>query len=457
VGEVAAIIMAAGKGTRMKSKLPKVLHQICGKSLVAHVIDSLRDTGIDDITVVVGHGREQVEDALGSKVKFVYQEQQLGTGHAVLQARDAVDHSKRILVVSGDTPLLSPVTLSALIKRQRESGAVISVLTAVLNDPTGYGRILRDAGGGVLGIVEEKDADEQQKCIAEINSGTYCFSGRFLFEGLAKLQPNNSQNEYYLTDLVALAVQAELRVEGQVCSDSREIQGINSRLQLAEAASIMNTLTLEGLMNEGVTIVDPASTFIEPGVLVGRDSVILPFTMLQGKTVIGADCSIGPQTRLIDCVIGDRVNVENSVAKEAEIGDDCVVGPFAYLRPETVLGSCVKVGDFVEIKKSFIDQGSKVPHLSYVGDSTLGKNVNIGAGTITCNYDGFTKSTTEIGDGAFIGSNTNLVAPVRVGAGAVVAAGSTITKDVPEKSLGVARGKQVNVEKWAGPSAKNKQ
>ncbi len=454
MGGVAAIVMAAGKGTRMKSNTPKILHQVCGKPLAAHVVQALRDAGIDDITVVVGHGRELVEQALGPALKYVYQEQQLGTGHAVLQAKGVVDHDKTVLVVSGDTPLLTPFTLQKLVECQQLAGAKVSVLTAVLSDPAGYGRIIRSPDGRVAEIVEYKDATPEQRAIQEINSGTYCFSGRFLFGGLTKLSPANAQKEYYLTDLVGMAVEAGEKVEGLVCSDEREIQGINSREQLAEAVRVMNAINLQRLMAEGVTVVDPFTTYIDSGVRVGRDSVVLPFCLLQGNTVIGEECTIGPQSRLSNVSVGNRAVVEHSVAKDAVIGDDCLIGPFAYLRPGTVLGAKVKIGDFVEIKNSFVDEGSKIPHLSYVGDSHVGRNVNVGAGTITCNYDGKTKSHTEIGDGAFIGSNTNLVAPVKVGSGAMTAAGSTITKDVPPDSLGVARNKQVNIQNWVSASKK---
>jgi bifunctional UDP-N-acetylglucosamine pyrophosphorylase / glucosamine-1-phosphate N-acetyltransferase len=449
MGGVAAIVMAAGKGTRMKSKYPKVLHQISGKPLVAHVVQSLKEAYIDDVTVVIGHGRELVEEALGSEVKYAYQFEQLGTGHAVLQAKGQVDKTKIVLVVSGDTPLLSPETLTALVDRHRKTGANVTVLTAVPDSATGYGRIVRNESGLIREIVEEKDATPDIKEIKEINTGTYCFSGEFLFQALQNIKPNNAQNEYYLTDVISLSVEAGLPVAAEVCEDPRELQGINSREQLAEAAQVMNQKIAERLMAEGVTILDPRTTFIERDVRVGRDSVILPFTFLQGQTTIGEDCTVGPNSRVFASKLANGVIIEQSVVKEAEIGEFCSIGPFAYLRPGTILGSKVKVGDFVEIKKSFIEEGSKIPHLSYVGDAHIGKNVNVGAGTITCNYDGKRKFTTEIEDNAFIGSNTNLVAPVKVGSGAMVAAGSTITKNVPGLSLGVARAKQINVENWA--------
>ncbi len=448
MGGIAAVVMAAGKGTRMKSKYPKVLHHIGGKPLVAHVIQSLNEAHIDDITVIVGQGRELVEQTLGSALKYAYQAEQLGTGHAVLQAKDTVDHSKMVLVVSGDTPLLTAETLTKLVTKHQETGANITVLTAIPEDATGYGRIVRNESGLIREIVEEKDASPEIKQIKEINTGTYCFSGGFLFEALAKLTPNNVQQEYYLTDLISLSVAENLPVAAEICSDPRELQGINSREQLAEAARVMNQKVAEKLMAAGVTILDPRSTFIERDVSVGRDSLILPFTFLHGQTTIGEDCVIGPNSQIESSKLGNGVTIEHSVVKQAEIGDHCLVGPYAYLRPGTVLGPKVKVGDFVEIKKSFIAEGSKVPHLSYVGDAQIGRHVNVGAGTITCNYDGRNKYTTEIEDNAFIGSNTNLVAPVKVGAGAIVAAGSTITKDVPGENLGVARARQVNVANW---------
>lgn len=448
MGRVAAIVMAAGKGTRMKSKLPKVLHQIGGKPLIAHVINSLQNAGIDDITVVVGHGSDLVQQALGNSVKYAMQAEQLGTGHAVLQAKDIVDHNKDILVVSGDTPLLSSQTIKGMITQHSACRPAITLLTAVLDNPYGYGRIIRDESGRIGAIREEKDATIEERAIREINTGTYCFAGDFLFASLQQLKNDNAQNEYYLTDLISLAAGSNAPVVNVNCIDVREIQGINSRAQLAEVTKIMNMLKIEQLMADGVTIVDPGTTYIDSDVEVGTDTIILPFTFLLGQTQIGEDCSIGPQTRVVDSCIGNRVSIENSITKNAVVGDDCTVGPFAYLRPETVLASGVKVGDFVEIKKSYIGQGSKVPHLSYIGDTKIGKTVNIGAGTITCNYDGKNKHITEIDDGAFIGSNTNLVAPVHVGQKAVIAAGSTLTKDVPPGSLGVARGKQVNVPNW---------
>ncbi|HWJ02378.1 MAG TPA: bifunctional UDP-N-acetylglucosamine diphosphorylase/glucosamine-1-phosphate N-acetyltransferase GlmU [Verrucomicrobiae bacterium] len=453
MGGIAAVVMAAGKGTRMKSKIPKVLHQVCGKPVVAHVIDSLKYLGIGDITVVVGHGHEIVKETLGDSVKYAYQEQQLGTGHAVLQAKDVVDRNKTVLVVSGDTPLLTPATLGTLLDYHVSECADVTVLTTIMENPYGYGRVLR-LESDIKGIVEEKDASDVQRQVKEINSGTYCFSGNFLFDALGKIEPHNVQKEYYLTDVIGMAVANGKRVRGKICGDAREIQGINSRAQLADAAKLMNRITLEKLMADGVTIVDPDSTYIEREVSIGIDSVIMPFSFLQGKTVIGEDCIIGPQTRIDNCQIGNGVNIEISVVKQSVIGDNCTIGPFAYLRPDTTLEANVKVGDFVEIKKSYLAAGSKVPHLSYIGDAEIGERVNIGAGTITCNYDGRNKYRTKVEDGAFIGSNTNLVAPVKVGSGAVVAAGSTITKDVPTKSLGVARSKQVNVTDWANRANK---
>ncbi|MDA8440814.1 MAG: bifunctional UDP-N-acetylglucosamine diphosphorylase/glucosamine-1-phosphate N-acetyltransferase GlmU [Peptococcaceae bacterium] len=445
---VAAIVMAAGKGTRMKSKLPKVLHQVCGKPLVSHVIQAIRDVGIDDIIVVVGHEGAKVEEALGNEVRYAYQNEQLGTGHAVLQAKGIVDTRKNILVVSGDTPLLSAKTLADLLNRHQDGKVEVTVLTAVLDDPIGYGRVIRDNSNLVVGIIEEKDASAQERLINEINTGTYCFDGNFLFDALQNLQPNNAQKEYYLTDVLAHAVSSGRGAQSIVCHDPREMQGVNSRLQLAEVAKAMNGLNVARLMDQGVTIVDPETTYVETDVQVGQDSILMPFTFLYGKTKVGEDCIIGPQSRLVNSTIGNSVTIENSIVKESIIGNDCLVGPYAYLRPGTVLADNVKVGDFVEIKKSHIGEGSKVPHLSYVGDASIGKDVNIGAGTITCNYDGENKYPTEIGDGAFIGSNTNLVAPVKVGSKAVIAAGSTLTKDVPNEGLGVARSRQVNVNHW---------
>lgn len=446
---LASVILAAGKGTRMKSKVPKVLHEICGSSMLSYVLDSVAAAGVEQKIVVAGYGAELVAQEVAGKAQVVLQAEQLGTAHALLQARPLLeDFNGQILVLCGDTPLIEPATLSRLVESHRASGTAATVLTAEVVDPTGYGRIIRDGQGMVKSIVEQKDASPQELNVHEINTGIYCFESAGLFDALAKVTPANAQGEYYLTDIIK-SYAAEGRTIGAVLlSDQAEAAGVNDRVQLAEVERVFRSRVLLELMRSGVTVVDPQSTFIDRGVRIGRDTVIYPFTIIEGKTTIGEDCVIGPDTRLVDSEVGSGVTIKNSIVLESYIQDRCSIGPFSYLRPETRLGQDVKVGDFVEIKKSDIGNGSKVPHLSYVGDATLGSKVNIGAGTITCNYDGQKKWPTHIGDRAFIGSNTNLVAPVKVGAGATTGAGSTITKDVPDGALGLERAQQALILDW---------
>lgn len=449
MAEIAAVVLAAGKGKRMKSALPKVMHRVGGKFLVQHVLDALKEAGIEEIVLVVGHGAETVKSALGEGYRYVLQEEQLGTAHAVWQARDALSEECRtVVVVCGDTPLLSSVTLRSLIAKHREGQAQATVLSAVFKNPAGYGRIVRDENGEWERIVEESDASPAEKAICEGNTGTYCFDREWLFKALPYVGRGNAQGEYYLPDVLLILKQWGQKVQVLPLAAEEEALGINSRQQLAEIEKILRWRTLERLMEEGVTVLDPSSTFVDAGVEVGRDTVIYPFTFLEGKTRVGASCRLGPFTRIVDSSLGSEVEVQNSVILQSILGDRCTVGPFAYLRPETRLADGVKVGDFVEIKKSTVGEGSKIPHLSYVGDAVIGKDVNIGAGTITCNYDGANKFVTLIEDGAFIGSNTNLVAPVKIGASAVTGAGSTITKDVPAGALAVERSQQKIVNNW---------
>jgi bifunctional UDP-N-acetylglucosamine pyrophosphorylase/glucosamine-1-phosphate N-acetyltransferase len=451
-----AIILAAGKGTRMKSRLPKVLHKVGGKYMVEHVIDALKELNLAGVIAVVGHEAELVEQALGEGIVYARQEEQLGTGHAVMMA---LPHLKKdqgtVLVACGDTPLIKPETFRKLWDYHHESGASCTVLSALLPDPTGYGRIVRQ-GEQLTGIVEQKDAAPEILNINEVNTGTYCFDLENLRQALRHLTPDNAQGEYYLTDVVSILVSEGLKVNALIAGDYRETMGINSRAQLAEAEKVLRERKIGLLMDNGVTIVDPSTTYIEQDVIIGPDTVVEPFSIIRGKTIIGSDCLIGPQADIKDSVVGNGVNVNRSVMIEAKVGDWCNIGPFAYLRPGADLSSYVKIGDFVEIKKSHIGDYSKVPHLAYIGDAQVGKNVNIGCGTITCNYDGKHKYTTIIKDRAFIGSNTNLVAPVEVGDGAFVGAGSTITKDVPPNDLAIARGKQKNIAGWAARN-RNKQ
>jgi len=447
---LATVILAAGKGTRMKSKLPKVLHKICGDTMISHVINAVAAAGVKKTIVVVGHGADRVTSEVAGRAQVALQEEQLGTAHALMQAAPYLSGFQgEILVLCGDTPLIEASTLLDLYHSHTEAGSDATVLTATVADPAGYGRVVRNDRGDLVKIVEQKDAAPEEKQIREINTGIYCFAAAGLFEALNRLAPNNAQGEYYLTDILEMYISEGRRVGAVRLDDPIEIMGINDRVQLAEAEKHMRGRILNELMLSGVTIIDPLSTFVDKQVRVGRDTVIYPFTFIEGDTIIGEDCVIGPNTRLINSVVGNGVSIQNSLVTESCMGDLCSIGPFAYLRPGTELARGVKVGNFSEIKKSTIGEGSKVPHLSYVGDATIGRNVNIGAGTITCNYDGHNKWPTRIGDGAFIGSNTNLVAPVNIGAGAVTGAGSTITKDVPAGALGVERAKQKNVLNWA--------
>ncbi len=439
-----AVILAAGQGKRMRSQLPKVLHRLAGRTLLEHVLAASRSAGIEDHIVVIGHGAGEVQAALGAGPSYVLQEQQLGTGNALACARAAAAGAATVLVLCGDTPLLRAETLAALRQQHCTTGGAITILTARVADPSGYGRIIRNEQGRVTAIVEERDATPAEKSIDEINSGIYCFSADFLWPALEGLKPDNDQGEYYLTDVVAQAVKDNLPVQAVTVSDAEEILGVNDRAQLAAAGAVLRRRINKALMLAGVTIIDPETTYIDATASVGQDTVIYPGTCLEGHTSIGPRCALGPGTIIRDSQVAAESTVLQAVVLESNLGPRCQVGPFTYLRPGTILEAGVKAGDFVEIKACHIGRDSKVPHLTYLGDTTVGAGVNIGAGTITCNYDGRQKWPTVIEDGAFIGSNTNLVAPVKVGAGALVGAGSTITADVPAGALALARGRQVN-------------
>ncbi|HHY60946.1 MAG TPA: bifunctional UDP-N-acetylglucosamine diphosphorylase/glucosamine-1-phosphate N-acetyltransferase GlmU, partial [Clostridia bacterium] len=393
---------------------------------------------------------EEVQGALGEGFLYAWQKEQLGTGHAVMQAMEVLPPEvEQVVVLAGDVPLLTATTVQGLVEEFTKAQAKGAVLTAWLADPSGYGRVVRQGDRLVARIVEHGDASPEELAIQEVNSGIYCFERAALAECLQALRPDNVQGEYYLTDVVQLMGRRDWPVVAYRVEDPQEIMGINNRVQLAEAESIMRRRLNTKLMLAGVTMIDPSTTYIDAGVEIGQDTVIHPFTILRGKTRIGRGCTVGPQVNLRDTTLGDEVEIRYTVAEEAKIGDQAKIGPFAYLRPGTVLGRGVKVGDFVEIKKSFIDEGSKVPHLTYIGDAVIGKSVNVGAGTITCNYDGQQKHQTVIEDGVFIGSNSNLVAPIKIGANAYVAAGSTLTSDVPAESLAVARERQRIIPDWS--------
>jgi bifunctional UDP-N-acetylglucosamine pyrophosphorylase/glucosamine-1-phosphate N-acetyltransferase len=426
MAQLAAIVLAAGQGTRMRSRRAKVLHKVCGKPMIGHVVDSLRRAGVREIVVVVGHQGEKVKEAVGPGVEFVWQREQLGTGHAVSMAKDIfAGHEGHVLVLAGDTPLLTPGTLKELGDAGR--GLAAAILTARMPKPRGYGRIIREADGTVLGIVEERDASPAQLAVDEVNTGTYIFRSQDLFPALGRLRPDNAQGEYYLTDVIGLLVQEGKRVGSLQCKDWQEAMGINDRVQLAFAEGVLRERIRRELMLRGVTIYHPESVFIDLDVEVGQDTIIYPFCFLEGRTVVGEDCVIGPGVRIIDCELGRGVEVQNATLVGSKIGDDVRIGPYAYLRPGNIIGEQVKIGDFVEVKNCRVGAGSKVPHLTYVGDAIIGERVNIGAGVITCNYDGRQKHQTIIEDDVFVGSNVNLIAPVTIRQGAYVAAGSTIT------------------------------
>ncbi|MGM9955713.1 MAG: bifunctional UDP-N-acetylglucosamine diphosphorylase/glucosamine-1-phosphate N-acetyltransferase GlmU [Peribacillus sp.] len=444
-----AIILAAGQGTRMKSKLYKVLHPVCGKPMVQHVIDQVNQLQIEDIVTVIGHGAEKVQEQLGDSCKYALQEQQLGTAHAVMQAESVLAGKSGItLVICGDTPLIKAETMEALIALHEKSEAKATILTAYTDQPDGYGRVLRSENGLVEKIVEHKDASVEERYVKEINTGTYCFDNQALFSALKKVSNENVQGEYYLPDVIEILKQAGETVTAFQSSNFEETLGVNDRVALSQAEQILRKRINELHMRNGVTIVDPLTTYIESDVKIGQDSIIYPGTMIKGQSVIGTDCQVGPQSEIINCVIGNGTEIRQSVAQDSQIGNSVKVGPFAHIRPESDIQDSVKIGNFVEIKKSVFGKGSKASHLSYIGDAEVGENVNIGCGSITVNYDGKNKYLTKIEDDVFIGCNSNLVAPVTIAKGAYVAAGSTITKDVPQEALSVARARQVNKEDY---------
>jgi bifunctional UDP-N-acetylglucosamine pyrophosphorylase/glucosamine-1-phosphate N-acetyltransferase len=447
------VILAAGKGTRMKSATPKVLHRIAGRPILDHVLAAANALGPASTTVVVGHQAEDVARAYGERpdVGFVVQEPQLGTGHAFLQAEPRLAGATgTVLLLYGDVPLLRPATLRALVARRRETQAAATVLTATVERPHGYGRIIR-LDGAIARIVEERDASPAERGIQEINAGIYAFDLGPLFDAIRGIASANAQGEYYLPDLISIYRTRGLGVATVTVDHPDEIRGINSRAELAELERLVRQTKNEELMAAGVTLIDPATTYVEPDVVVGPDTVLHPNVYLEGRTVIGRACDIQAGARIVDSTLGDRVTVRNyCVIAESTVASDAILGPFAHLRPASDVREGAHVGNFVELKKTTLGAGSKANHLAYLGDATIGNGVNVGAGVITCNYDGRKKHPTVIQDGAFIGSDSALVAPVTIGEGAYVAAGSTITDDVPAGALGIARGRQVNKEGWTG-------
>ncbi|MFJ6657905.1 bifunctional UDP-N-acetylglucosamine diphosphorylase/glucosamine-1-phosphate N-acetyltransferase GlmU [Streptomyces sp. NPDC091377] len=450
----AVVVLAAGEGTRMKSATPKVLHELCGRSLVGHVLAAADELGPEQLVVVVGHAREQVTAHLAEvapQARTAVQARRNGTGHAVRIGLEELGGvlDGTVVVVCGDTPLLTGGTLRALARTHTEDGNAVTVLTAEVPDATGYGRIVRDAASGaVTAIVEHKDASDAQRAIREINSGVFAFDGPLLAEALGKVRTDNSQGEEYLTDVLGILREAGHRVGASVAGDHHEIAGINNRIQLSEARRALNGRLLREAMLAGVTVVDPASTWLDVTVTYEQDVLVHPNTLLQGATHLGQGAEVGPNSRLRDTRVGAGARVDNTVSEGAEVGESASVGPYAYLRPGTRLGLKAKVGTYVETKNAVVGEGSKVPHLSYVGDATIGEFTNIGAASVFVNYDGEHKHHTTIGSHCRTGSDNMFVAPVTVGDGVYTAAGSVITKDVPPGSLAVARGQQRNIEGW---------
>lgn len=443
-----AIIMAAGKGTRMKSNTSKVMHLAHGKPIVKRIIEALNSLEVEENILILGHKKEQILEYFGNDISYVVQEEQLGTGHAVLQAKEKlVGYDGDVIILNGDVPLLRAKTLKELYTLYLENKVDGIILTANFENPFSYGRILTEAGK-VTGIVEEKDATEEQKKIKEVNAGVYIFKAQDLLYALDRIDNKNEKGEYYLTDVIKILSQAGKKVISHSLEDSMEIQGVNSKVELALTSKVLRDRKNNKLMESGVILIDPNTTYIDDEVIIGMDSIIYPNVIIQGNTEIGENCEILPNTRIIDSKIHSNVKIESSVIEESIIEDGATIGPFAHLRPKSHLKENVHIGNFVETKKSTLEKGVKAGHLTYLGDAHIGEKTNIGAGTITCNYDGKNKFKTVIGKNVFIGSDTMLVAPVTIGDSAVTGAGSVITKDVPNNALGVERAKQIIKEGW---------
>lgn len=458
MSEFAAVVLAAGLGTRMKSRLPKAMHQVCGKPMVGHVVSALVSAGCSQVAVVVGQEADETRSYLGDRVQYAVQVERLGTGHAVLAARDLLSGFKGTTVVCyGDNPALTADTIRDLVSYHESSQCVATAAVGRLQDPSGFGRVIRTESGEFDRVVEEKDATAEQRQIAEVNAGLYAFDNSKLFQALERLDRSNAQGEYLLPDVLLILKSEGHSVRCFELDDPTDMAAVNTRKQLAEVDRVLRDRVRERLMASGVTLVDPDKTYIDSDVEIGPDTIVYPFVFIEGSTRIGEGCVIGMGCRIADSTIGDRTRIDQATIVESVIGSDVTVGPFAYIRPESRIEDDVKIGDFTEIKKSRIGKGSKVPHLSYVGDADIGEGVNIGAGTITCNYDGKVKHKTTVLDGAFVGSNTNLVAPVTVGERAYVAAGSTITSDVPGEALAIGRARQVVKEEWVRKRAERQQ
>lgn len=445
-----AIILAAGKGTRMKSKLYKVLHPVCGKPMVEHIVQSVEQTHPEKIITIVGHGAEQVKAQIGDRSEYALQAEQLGTGHAVMQAMAALEGKKgTTLVVSGDTPLLTAQTLNHLFEYHQGKNASATILTAKAPDPTGYGRILRDHIGIVDKIVEQKDATHEEQQITEINTGTYCFDNELLFSALSQVTTDNAQGEYYLTDIIEILKNQGHTIAAYQTADFDESMGVNDRVALAKANQMMRCRLNKMHMMNGVSFIDPETTYIDAGVVIGAETVIEPGVVIKGATTIGEECLITANSRIEDSQIDDQVTVKSSVIIQSHMHQGSDVGPFAHLRPKAEIKENAHIGNFVEVKNAVIGEKTKVGHLTYVGDATLGQEINVGCGVVFVNYDGKEKFHTTVGDRSFIGSSVNLIAPLDLADHSMIAAGSTITSDVPSYAMGIARSRQVNKEEYA--------